>query len=187
MALTQLYIAQSLDGYIADEAGGVEWLESRGQGGDFGYHEFLEAVGAIAMGAATYEQIVGWDIAWPYPGKPTWVFTHRELPVPEGADVRFTDRPAAEVVAEIERETDGNVWLVGGGELARQWIDERVLDELILFVVPLLLGGGVRLFGHTRETDLELTDARSYPNGFVELRYRFPASPGESGRGEAGV
>ena len=177
MALRQLYIAQSLDGYIADEAGGVEWLESRGQGGDFGYDAFLRQVGAIAMGAATYEQIVGWDIDWPYPGKPTWVSTHRELAKPEGADVRFTDRPAADVVAEIERETDGNIWLVGGADLARQWVDERVLDELILFVVPLLLGGGVRLFGDTRETDLELTEVRSYPNGFVELRYRLPREP----------
>jgi dihydrofolate reductase len=177
VARTQLYIAQSLDGYIADEAGGVEWLESRGAGGDFGYHDFLEAIGAIAMGAATYEQLVGWDIDWPYPEQPTWVFTHRELPVPEGSDVRFTDRPPAEVVSEIERETDGNIWLVGGGALARQWIDERVLDELILFVVPLLLGRGVRLFGDTRETELELTEVRSYPSGFVELRYRLPRDP----------
>ena len=173
MARTQLYIAQSLDGYIADESGGVEWLESRGAGADFGYAEFLDQVGAIAMGAATYEQIVGWDIDWPYPGKPTWVFTHRTLDVPDDADVRFTDRTAAEVVAEIERETESNVWLVGGGELARQWVDERVLDELILFVVPLLLGGGVRLFGDTRETDLELTDVRFVSEG---LR-RVPLSP----------
>lgn len=170
----QLYIAQSLDGFIADSEGGVGWLESRGAGGDFGYEEFIAGVGAVAMGAATYEQLLAWDIGWPYTGKPSWIFTHRELPVPEGEDIRFTDRPAAEVVAEIEQEVEGNVWLVGGGSLARQWVDEGVLDELILFVVPLLLGEGVRLFGGTQETDLELTGSRAYENGFVELRYRLP-------------
>jgi dihydrofolate reductase len=174
MALRQLYIAQSLDGYIADEEGGVGWLEERGQGGEFGYTEFFDRVGAVALGAATYEQIVSWGIEWPYAGKPTWVFTHRELAVPKGADVRFTDRPPREVVPEIERETGGNIWLVGGGSLARQWIDERVLDELILFVVPVLLGRGVRLFGETVETDLDLTKAKAYENGFVEVRYRLP-------------
>jgi dihydrofolate reductase len=174
MGLRQLYIAMSLDGYIADEEGGVRWLEERGQGGDFGYSAFFEQVGAFAMGAATYEQIVGWGIEWPYADRPTWVFTHRDLAVPEGMDIRFTDRPSSDVVAEIERETDGNIWLAGGASLAKQWVDERVLDELILFVVPLLLGGGVRLFGDTVQTDLELTEAKAYPNGFVELRYRLP-------------
>ena len=66
MARTQLYIAQSLDGYIADAEGGVRWLEERGQGGDFGYTKFLDQVGAIAMGAATYDQLLSWDVDWPY-------------------------------------------------------------------------------------------------------------------------
>ena len=171
---TQLYIAMSLDGYIADREGGVRWLEERGKGGDFGYSEFFDQVRAVAMGAATYEQLLAWRVAWPYSGRPTWVFTHRELAVPEGVDIRFTDRPPGEVVPEIEREVEGNVWLVGGAALAKQWVDERVLDELILFVVPLLLGGGVRLFGDTVETDLQLTESKAYPNGFVELRYRLP-------------
>ena len=173
MARRQLYIAQSLDGYIADAEGGVGWLEERGQGGDFGYSEFFAEVGALAMGAATYEQLLGWG-TWPYADLPTWVSTHRELAIPEGALVRLTDRPPSEVVVEMERETDGNIWLVGGADLARQWVDAGLLDELILFVVPLLLGGGVRLFGDTVRTDLELAEVKTYDNGFVELRYGFP-------------
>jgi dihydrofolate reductase len=170
---TQLYIAQSLDGFIADEEGGVGWLEVRGKGGDFGYSEFLEQVGAIVLGAATYEQVLGWR--WPYGEIPTWVFTHRGLDVPEDANVHLTARPLKEVLPEIKQASDGNIWLVGGGDLARQWVDERLLDELILFVVPLLLGGGVRLFGDTVVTDLELVGVKAYEGtGFVELRYRFP-------------
>jgi dihydrofolate reductase len=170
---TQLYIAQSLDGFIADEEGGVGWLEERGKGGDYGYSDFLDQVGAIVLGAATYEQILGWT--WPYGEIPTWVFTHRGLDVPEGATVHLTARPLKEVLPEIKQASDGNIWLVGGGDLARQWVDERLLDELILFVVPLLLGGGVRLFGDTVETDLELVGVKAYEEtGFVELRYRLP-------------
>jgi len=176
VSLRQLYIAQSLDGYIADEDGGVEWLEKRGEGGDFGYDAFFSGVGALAMGAKTYEQLLSWGV-WPYAEVPTWIFTHRDLGVPDGADVRFTDRPAREVVPDMDAAAGGkNVWLVGGGGAAKEWIDDRLLDELILFVVPLLLGDGVRLFGETAQTDLELTESKAYPNGFVELRYRLERS-----------
>ncbi len=171
MASRQLYIAQSLDGYIADEQGGVGWLEEAGGGGDYGYADFFTRVGAIAMGAATYEQLRGWGV-WPYGDVPTWVFTHREFSVPEGADVRFTDRPPHEVVAEMDEVAQGNVWLAGGASLVRQWIDARLLDELILFVVPLLLGGGIRLFDATRRTRLEFLGVKDYETGLVELRYR---------------
>ena len=167
----QLYIAQSLDGYIADEEGGVGWLEEAGGGEDYGYAEFFAGVGAIAMGAATYEQLLGWGV-WPYGDVPTWVFTHRSLAVPPGADVRFTDRRAGDVVADLDDAAGGgNVWLAGGASLVKQWIDERLLDELILFVVPVLLGGGIQLFERTRPSRLELEEAKGYRTGFVELRY----------------
>ena len=74
MALRQLYIAQSLDGYIADADGGVGWLEAAGGGEDYGYDAFFRGVGALAMGAATYEQLLSWGV-WPYADVPTWVFT----------------------------------------------------------------------------------------------------------------
>ncbi len=168
----QLFIAQSLDGYIADDEGGVGWLEQAGGGEDYGYSEFYSRVGAVALGAATYEQLLSWG-TWPYGDVPAWVFTHRQLAVPPDADVRFTDRPPGEVVAEMDEAAgERNVWLVGGAGVVAQWIDERLLDELILFVVPLLLGGGVRLFERTKRTNVELVETKLYPSGFVELRYR---------------
>jgi dihydrofolate reductase len=173
VALRQLYIAQSLDGYIADEEGGVRWLEEAGGGEDYGYSEFFSRIGAIAMGAATYEQLLEWGK--PYGAVPTWVFTHRDLAVPPDtdADIRFTDRAPSEVVAAMDEAAgEKNVWLVGGAALAAQWIDERLLDELILFVVPLLLGGGIRLFERTKRTKVDLVDTKPYKTGLVELRYR---------------
>ena len=171
----QLYIAQSLDGFVADEDGGVRWLEEAGEGGDFGYDEFFRGVGAVVMGSATYEQLLSWDIAWPYPDLPNWVFTRRELEAPDGADVRFVQGRPGEHTADIEASAgEKNVWLVGGGDLVRQFIDERILDELILFIAPLLLGRGIPLFEGTVPTPAVLTEVQAYPStGFAELRYRF--------------
>lgn len=168
----QLYIAASLDGFIADKDGGVGWLEAYNQGGDHGFVEFAKGVGATVMGATTYEQVLGWGR--PYGDAPTWVFTHRELPVLEGADIRFTDRPPADVVAEIERETDKNVWLVGGGVLVKQFLDARLVDELILGLVPELLGEGIPLFPNVRPAKADLVEAKPYPSEIVMLTYRFP-------------
>jgi dihydrofolate reductase len=174
MGLVQCYIAASLDGYIADPSGGVDWLE-RFQGGDdnYGYEEFFSRLGAIVVGATTYEQIP--DLGgWPYGEVPGWVFTHRELPVWHGADVRFAGGSPAEVLGEIQREVDGNVWLVGGADLVRQFVDAGLLDELILFVVPLLLGSGIPLFRDTARVDAELIEAQARGFGLVELRYKLP-------------
>lgn len=174
MGLVQCYIAASLDGYIADPDGGVEWLE-RFQGGDddYGYEEFFEQLGAIVVGASTYEQIP--DLGgWPYGDVPAWVFTHRDLPEWHGADVTFTSGAPASVVAHIKRAVEGNVWLVGGADLLAQFLAARLLDELILFVVPVLLGKGIPLFRDTGATDLELVSARARGGGLAELRYRLP-------------
>jgi dihydrofolate reductase len=178
VARIQLYIAQSLDGYIADSEGGVEWLEAfqseAGDGEEHGYADFLAGVRAVAMGSVTYMQLLSWDIEWPYPGLPAWIFTHRELPVAKGADIRFASGPVEQVVAEMERATEGNIWLVGGGALVKQFIDARLLDELILFVVPVLLGAGIPLFQGTAPARATLTGTKQHPSGLVELRYTLP-------------
>ena len=171
MARVQLYIAQSLDGFIAERDGSVAWIEAfLVEGEDYGYGRFFERVEAVVMGATTYEQ----ELArghWGYGERPVWVCTHRRLEVPAGADVRFAAGPVAAVVEKIEREIAGNVWLVGGGALARQFVDAGALDELILFVAPVLLGMGIPLFGGTVPASATPTGTKAYPTGLVELRY----------------
>ncbi len=166
-----LYIAASLDGFIADAKGGVAWLERFNvEGEDHGFGRFMSEVDAVVMGATTYQQ----DVArgeWPYGTRSTWVFTHRELPTPEGATVRFVSGPVADVVASI-RESEREIFLVGGARLVAQFLSAQAIDELILFVVPVLLGAGVRLFSDTGPAAADLIHAKSYSTGLVELRYR---------------
>jgi dihydrofolate reductase len=172
VALRQLYIAQSIDGYIADEHGGVEWLERfQVEGEDYGYEQFFSRVGAIVLGATTYKQALGWG-QWPYGATPAWVFTHQKLEVPAEAEVHFVQGGVPEVVAEIEQTTSENIWLVGGARLVNEFMDARQLDELLLFVVPVLLGRGVRLFQGTAGTNVSLVDTTRYETGLIEMRYR---------------
>jgi dihydrofolate reductase len=174
----QLYIAASLDGFIADEDGGVAWVERfLVDGVDYGYNEFLTGVGAAVMGATTYEQELERG-GLPYGERPTWVFTHRDLAMPPEGVVHLTSAPVAEVVAEIERSVDGNVFLVGGGKLIGQFLAAGSLDELILFVVPVWLGRGVPLFDDVVAGEAELLGTRSFATGLVEIRYRLRAGVG---------
>ena len=135
------------------------------------YDEFIGGVGALAMGSATYEFILGVD-SWPYEGLPTWVFSSRDLPAMEGADIRFAKGPVGPHHAEmVAAAGERNVWVVGGGHLAQQFADEGLLDELILTVVPVVLGSGLPTFAGRLSDGLRLTGTRPYRNGMVELRY----------------
>src|SRR3954466_7138436 len=104
MPKTQYYVATSLDGFIAEADDGLQWLfdaaDDPTTGEDANYNAFYGDVKAIAVGATTYEIIIGHDRRWDYGGRPTWVFTHRDLPVPEGADVRFVQGTPADHIAD---------------------------------------------------------------------------------------
>ena len=179
MGVTQYYLAQSLDGYIAEADGGIDWLEDyEGETSITGPEpidgtddEFIGGVGALAMGSATYEFVLGVG-RWPYEGMPTWVFSSRDLPAMENADIRFARGPVAPHHAEmLAAAGERNVWVVGGGDLAQQFADEGLLDELILTVVPVVLGTGLPTFAGRLGQPLRLTGTRPYRNGMVELRY----------------
>ena len=175
MPLTQYYVAASLDGFIAEEDGGLQWLfDAAGDPNvdeDIGYLEFFRHVSALAVGATTYEIMAAHDRPWDYAGRPTWVFTHRsDLPVPEGADVRFVQGSPSDHIAQM-RAGDGNLWVVGGGQLASQFADEGLLDELIVAYVPVVLGRGIPLFARAIPGTLELTGSERLPDGMVSNTY----------------
>ena len=178
MSLTQYYTATTLDGFIADPDQSLAWLETRKQepGGPLRYDTFIADVGAIAMGATTYEWIHDHEFAgkdpsawkWPYE-QPCWVFTHRELPVVPGAAITFVQGDVAPVHAEMVAAAGGkNVWIAGGGDLAGQFADAGLLDEVVVWIASVTLGAGAPLLPRRLELVLE-EHARN--GDFVCARY----------------
>ncbi len=193
MTRTQYYTATSLDGFIADADNSLDWLfeADRGSGTDtqdrFG--EFFADVGAMAMGATTYEWLLEHENALDDPAKwqayygqrPAWIFTHRDLPPIPGVDIRFVDgdvRPVHE--AMVAAAATKNVWLVGGGALVGQFADHGLLDDVYLGLAPVTLGAGAPLLPR-RITGLHLEQVRRL-GAFVELHYTLPerAAPRET-------
>jgi len=157
VAKTQYYTATTVDGFIADADNSLDWLfevPRNGGSGAEGFKAFFAAVGAMAMGATTYEWVYAHErlderpekwAEW-YGSTPTWVFTHRELATVPGADIRFVEGDVAPVHAEMVDAADGrNVWLVGGGELVGSFADAGLLDEILLGMQPVFLGAGAPL------------------------------------------
>lgn len=157
MTRTQYFTATSVDGYIADADNSLEWLfevPRNGGSGAEGFGAFFAGVGAMAMGATTYEWVFAHErldeqpVRWRewYGDTPTRVFTHRELPVVPDADIRFVQGDVAPVHAEMVSAAQGkNVWLVGGGELVGDFADRGLLDEILLGMQPVFLGAGAPL------------------------------------------
>ena len=172
MPQTVFYTATSLDGFIADPDDSLDWLFTRQQdhNGPLNYDAFIKDVGAIAMGRTTYEWLLkheGPDITWPY-AMPSWVFTHHELLTVEG-DIRFTQADVAAVHAEmVAAAGDKDVWVVGGGDLAAQFADAGLLDEVIVYIAPVFLGAGAPLF--PRRQELRLAEV-SQNQDFACARY----------------
>jgi len=154
--LTQYYTASSVDGFIATTGHSLDWLLSRDidEAGPMSYPSFRKDVGAMCLGATTYQWILDNDEGgWEYT-LPAWVFTHREFPEKEG--VRFTQAPVAEVHAEMVAAAAGkNVWVVGGGDLVGQFCDEGLLDEVWVQYAPVTLGAGAPLLSRRVELRLE--------------------------------
>jgi dihydrofolate reductase len=158
LSSTQYYTAATLDGFIADPDNSLEWLfkVKRDEHGPMNYEDFIAEVGALAMGSTTYEWIIDHESAkWPY-DFPSWVFTHRELTVVPNAQVEFVSGDVGPVHDEMVRAAGGkNVWIVGGGDLAGQFAEAGLLDEVIVTIAPVTLGAGAPLLPRRLELSLE--------------------------------
>ena len=139
------------------------------------YDRFYEDVGAMVSGSATYEWVLVHVEEWPYPNKPLRVLTTRELSVPRGRGRRRQIRPGqcARASSEvIDAAGERNVWIVGGGDVASQYADAGLLDEVIVTVVPVVLGTGKPLFDRRLHGGpIRLAGTRAFDSGMVELRY----------------
>ncbi len=178
---TQYYTATSLDGFIATEDDSLEWLFALGSVAETSYPAFIAEVGALAMGSATYEWMlahantVAADMGspWPYT-QPTWIFSRRALPAILGATLHFAHGDVRPVHAAMRQAAGArNLWIVGGGDLAGQFADAGLLDEIIVQVGSVTLGSGKPLFPRRRtHPALRLISAQQVGASFAELRYQ---------------
>lgn len=170
-----VYIAISLDGFIARKDGGLDWLPAPTEGGeDFGYADFMSTVDCVVMGRNTFEKVLTFG-GWHY-DKKVIVLTSRDLTIPP----ELTDKVEAlhlsprELVREFERRGIRHVYLDGGVTIQR-FIQERLVNELTITTIPILIGEGLPLFGALKEdVRLELIHATSFINGFVQKKYKLP-------------
>ena len=182
MPKTQYFTATSLDGFIADENNSLDWLFKVDRAeGEQAFGTFFGKVGAMAMGATTYEWVLDHDRMLEHPERwhayygttPCWIFSHRTLPKIPDADLRFVEGDVGPVHRDMTQAASGkNIWLVGGGELVGQFADRGLLDEIHVGVVPVTLGRGAPLLPRRLTTDdLELVDVQR-DKQLVSLTYR---------------
>lgn len=169
-----VFIASSLDGYIARVDGSLDWLSVvEREGEDYGYRAFVDGVDALVMGRKTYDTVLGFD-EWPFAGKRCIVLTHAR-PTSPRADEEFASGAPAALVEQLGRQGVRRAY-VDGGAVIRQFLAAGLVDDLTLSVIPVILGVGIRLFdadprNRAPSAALRLISARSFESGLVQLRY----------------
>ncbi|ALE04694.1 deaminase (plasmid) [Arthrobacter sp. ERGS1:01] len=174
------YTASTLNGFLADAENSLAWLFAVDDAGAPDIAAFMDGMGVFVEGSTTYEWVLREEkllenpAKWAqfYGSRPTYVFTSRELPVPEGADVRFASGQVSDALPEIIAAAGGkDVWVVGGGDLAGQFLDINALDELVITLAPALLTGGAPMLPRNLGPDrLTLRDAVARGQ-FAQLTY----------------
>ena len=169
MRRLKLFVATSLDGYIAARDGDVSW---RFHDGDYGYEAFLAGIDTVLLGRRTYETALSFA-QWPYPESKVVVFTRGDTLRVLSPNTVATSRTPADIVLELRAREGKDLWLVGGGELVRQCLDAGLIDDIIVSIHPTLLGEGVPFVAPgAARTPLARTAERRYPSGLVQLSYR---------------
>ncbi|MFZ3384709.1 MAG: dihydrofolate reductase family protein [Candidatus Methanoperedens sp.] len=165
-----LYIATSLDGFIARKDGSIDWLSPYENGQeDYGYKDFLKTVGIVIMGNTTYKQVLTFG-EFPYRGKDCFVFT-RNKENRKDENVTFVSKNAKDFVSQLSESK--NIWLVGGASIIDEFLKFDLIDEFIITIIPILLGEGIPLFnGRSNETKLKLIDVKKFDPGLVQLYYK---------------
>ena len=165
----KLYIAASMDGYIAGPNGEIDWLEEAGSNLDYGYHDFYSSIDTTVMGSSTYKLTLTVS-EFPYADKVNYVFT-RSAPPPDTANVRFVSGDIVSFVESLKSLPGKDIWLVGGGQINTVMLDAGLIDEIILTIFPLVLGDGIPLFAPGANlTRFRTTSCESYETGLVQWR-----------------
>jgi len=166
-----LYIAMSLDGYIATTDGGLGFLsmvEEEGQ--DYSYRDFMSTVDAVIVGRKSYEKVISMGYDYPHTNKDLYVMTR--TPRAANGSVKFHSGNLNELVLELKAKQGKNIYVDGGAEVVNEMLNDSLIDEYYISVIPILLGDGILLFkkGNPQQT-LKLVSSKAYNKGLVQLHY----------------
>lgn len=173
MRKIKLFIAISLNGKIANSDGSVDWLENipNPEKTDYGYQDFLNSVDTTIQGYNTYNQVMGWGIDFPYKGKKNFVLTRKQNVV-NTEFVEFITENHTDYIKKLKEENGSDIWLIGGSQVNTLVLNASLLDEIIIFVMPVIISGGIELFdAFPKKTILKLIGSKSYSSGVVEVKY----------------
>ena len=167
-----VYIATSLDGFIARKNGDLDWLPTPTEGGeDYGYAQFMSTINAVVMGRNTFEKVLSFG-GWHYDKKVFVLSSHRiEIPSELSEKVEALHQPPRELIRELEQRGNRKIYLDGGVTIQR-FLSEGLVHEMTITTIPILIGEGLPLFGQTeKDIQLQLIEAKSFPNGLVQKKY----------------
>lgn len=170
-----LFIATSLDGFIARPDGGIDWLFSDA---DYGYAAFFDSIDTVVMGRKTHELALTFGPPYVYQGKANYVFSHRQAGSRD-TNAEFVAGNPKDLIRLLQSHAGKDIWLVGGAELVRDFLAEDLIDEFIVSIHPVILGAGIPLFptpGH--ELSLQFKNSISFGRGLVQLHYERPRRNG---------
>lgn len=170
-----VFIATSLDGYIADKNGGIDWLHSipNPDNDDMGYVEFNKEIDALVMGRRTFETVLGFDIEWPY-DKPVFVLSKnlKEIPESHQGKAFLLKGSLTSILNQIHKKGFERLY-IDGGTTIRNFLKEDLIDEMVLTTIPILLGGGASLFSELpKEIKFELLGTKTYLNQITQSHYK---------------
>lgn len=168
MRKIRLFIASSLDGYIARNSGEVDWLFTDS---DYGYAEFFAQIDTLIMGHKTYEQVLSFG-EYPYKGKKGFVFSNT-LAGTRDENVEFVGGDWKHFISSLRNQSGGDIWLVGGAKTIHYCMKHGLVDELILSIHPIILGNGIPLIvkDASLETALTLKNVKTYNSGLLQVSY----------------
>lgn len=162
-------LAVTLDGYVARSDGAVDYLDAYPIA-DFDFDGWVDRIGALVMGRATYEQTIGWG--WGWGDRPTLVLTTAtDLPVPEGADVTFRAAPTAQAIRDWSATTPKRLWVFGGGAVVTEALVGGAVDTLDITIIPEAIGSGIPLFAEPYARPLQVIESVPYANGALRVVY----------------
>lgn len=167
-----VYIAQSVDGYIAKKDDDISWLSMvDAPGEDYGYGDFVENVDTVIMGRRTYEKVLSFGMEFPHKERKTYVLSNSK----KGTDdhVEYYSGDVKSLIKNIRLNSGSHIFVDGGAEVIKEFLSQELIDEYVISTIPILIGNGVRLFKETEnENKLELLESNSFPSGLVQNRYK---------------